>query len=299
MEIEMEFFGLEYLFASHQRVFWLYILSAFLIALVYMKFFPATLEEYKKRKIWSHRSALMDYKYFVLISLIKVVFILPLILSSKDVALWMMLFLHEQFGYIEALSLSKNAVVVLYTLTLFIVGDFTRYWLHRLLHRVPFLWKVHQVHHSAEVLNPLTFYRVHPIENILFGIRYAMSVGVITGIFIYLFGANIGLVQIVGANIFVFIFGLLGANLRHSHVPLRYGDSLEKIFISPYQHQLHHTVEYSNTNFGGALALWDWMFHTLHREKIRVNLEYGLKEKSSYNTVTQMLLQPFYTRKKV
>ncbi len=290
----MELFGLDYLFISHQRVFWLYLVSALFIASIYMLFFPKTLMEYKNRTIWWHKSAIMDYKYFILSSFLKVIFILPLILSSKDVALWMVLFLQDSFGYIQAINISKEIVVVLYTLSIFIVGDFTRYWLHRLLHTVPFLWKVHQVHHSAEVLNPLTFYRVHPVENILFGIRYALSVGVITGIFLYFFGAGIGLIQIVGANLFVFMFGFFGANLRHSHIPLRYGNILEKIFISPYQHQLHHSKEFTHQNFGGALALWDWTFNTLHVEKTRVNIEYGIRENNSFNTVVEMLFKPFY-----
>ena len=289
----MELFALDYFFISHQRVFWLYIVSAIVIAFFYIKLFPLTANEYKSRVIWWHKSAQMDYKYFFVSSLIKVLFILPLILSSKDVALWMTLFLQEHLGYMRALNVDREIVVILYTLSIFIVGDFTRYWLHRLLHTVAFLWRIHQVHHSAEVLNPLTFYRVHPIENILFGIRYAVSVGLITGTFIYIFGANIGLVQIIGANIFVFIFGILGANLRHSHIPIRYGDILEKIFISPYQHQLHHSVTYTDKNFGGALAIWDYIFKTIHIEKTRVNIKYGINGIDSYNTVLELLFKPF------
>ena len=295
----MEFFGLDYITSSHQRVFWIYLLSALLIGIIFSGVFPLTLHEYKNRKIWLHKSALMDYKYFFVIAFIKVMFILPLILSSKDVALWITLFMQEEFGYRVALSIEREYVVVLYMLTLFIVGDLSRYWLHRLLHTVPFLWKIHQLHHSAEVLNPLTFYRVHPIENILFGLRYAVNVGLVTGLFIYFFGANIGLVEIVGVNVFVFVFGVLGANLRHSHIPLRYGNMLEKIFISPYQHQLHHSVLLSHKNFGGTLAIWDWMFQTLHIEKIRVNIEYGTKENSSFNTITEMLFKPFYKELKI
>ena len=294
----MEYIGLDYIFNSQQRVFWIYILSAFFIACVYMWFFPATFNEYRYRKIWTHKSALLDYKYFIVVAFIKKVFILPMILSSKDVSLWVVLFLQNHFGYMSALSLSKEYVVLLYTLTLFIVGDFTRYILHRLFHTVPFLWRFHQVHHSAEVLNPLTFYRVHPVENILFGLRYAFSVGVVTGVFIYLFGAKIGLIEIVGANIFLFISGILGSNLRHSHIPLRYGDFFEKIFISPYQHQLHHSIFYTHKNFGGTLAIWDLMFGTLHIEKTRVNIEYGTKENSSFDTITQMLLKPFYKERR-
>jgi len=289
----MEYFGLDYLFVSHQRLFWVYLLSAAIIAILYVIFAHSVREEYAKRTIWLHSSALMDYKYFFVVSFIKVAVILPLILSSKDVALYVTLLLQESFGFIAPLALSKESVVLLYTLTLFVVGDFTRYWLHRAMHSVPLLWRFHKVHHSAVVLNPLTFYRVHPVENILFGLRYALSVGVVTGVFLYLFGAKIGLVQIVGANVFVFVFGILGANLRHSHIPLRYGDFLEKIFISPYQHQLHHTVQHSGKNFGGALAIWDALFQTLHREKAASNLEYGLGKATPYVSVLEMLYKPF------
>jgi len=288
----MEYLGLDYIVTSHQRIFWLYALSSVVIAMIYIRFYPSTAKEYKERTIWFHKSALLDYKYFLVIALIKALFILPLILSSKDVSLWMTLFLQDSFGYVSAVRLEKEIVVFLYTLSIFIVGDFTRYWLHRLLHTIPFLWKIHQLHHSAEVLNPLTFYRVHPIENILFGLRYALSTGIVTGVFIYFFGASIGVVEVVGANIFVFVFGILGANLRHSHVPIRYGDILEKVFISPYQHQLHHSVALSNKNFGGALAIWDWMFHTLHIESTRTNIEYGIKNNKNYNTLLEMLYKP-------
>lgn len=290
----MEFLGLDYIYTSHQRVFWIYLLSAFFIAMVYMRFFPKTLHEYKYRTIWWHKSAQMDYRYFMIIAFMKVVIILPLILSSKDISLWLTLFLQEEFGFRTPLGISKQSVVILYTLTLFIVGDFTRYLLHRAMHSFTFLWEFHKIHHSAEVLNPLTFYRVHPLENILFGIRYSLSVGMVTGVFIYFFGAKIGLVEIVGANIFVFVSGILGSNLRHSHIPLRYGDSLEKIFISPYQHQLHHSKEFTDKNFGGTLAIWDYIFSTLRIEKTKVNIEYGIND--SYNTIAEMLFKPFNKR---
>ncbi len=293
----MELLGIDYIFASHRRIYWLYILNALVIAFVYMQFFQATKNEYKTRVIWWHKSAQLDYKYFFVSSLIKALLILPFIISSKEISLTLVLFLQDTFGFMSAIKLSKELVVMLYTFTLFIMGDFTRYLLHRVMHTIPLLWKIHSVHHSAEVLNPLTFYRVHPIENILFGLRYALSVGIVTGIFIYLFGASIGLVEVIGVNIFVFISGILGSNLRHSHIPLRYGDFLEKIFISPYQHQLHHSKEFTHKNFGGTLAIWDLIFKSLHIEKTRTDIEYGTSV--SYTTVTQMLLKPFYNGVKI
>lgn len=257
-----------------------------------MMLYNPKLRSYFSKEVFWHPSAKMDYLYFVVVSLIKVLLILPLLIGAKDVSIFVGNSLQEGFGYFPPLSMSRESVVLLYTLTLFIVGDFTRYWLHRWLHNIPFLWRFHRVHHSAEVLNPLTFYRVHPVENMLFGLRHALSAGVITAVFIYFFGAKIGTIEFFGTNIFVFAFGILGANLRHSHIPLRYG-IFESVLISPYMHQLHHTKEYSGKNFGGVLSIWDRIFVTYHTQKTQDNLSYGLKEGNPHTTLVEILVEPF------
>lgn len=284
----MEYFGIDYFINASQRVYWLYMLSALVIALVYVRFNPAVKGYFSKDTLW-HTSAKLDYVYFVVISVIKVGLILPLILSSKDVALQSSLVLQEQFGFV-VIDAEHIFVVVAYTFSVFLVNDFTRYWLHRMMHEVDFLWKFHRVHHSAEVLNPLTFYRVHPIENILFGLRYALGVGFVTGIFLYFFGASIGVLEIAGVNAITFLFGLAGSNLRHSHIPLRYG-VFEKVFISPFLHQLHHAKRSMNTNYGSILSIWDRMFKTYFTTATSTNLVFGADKK--HTTVLEMLIEPF------
>jgi len=160
------------------------------------------------------------------------------------------------------------------------------------MHMLPLLWRFHRVHHSAEVLNPLTFYRVHPIENILFGLRYALTTGFVTAVFIYFFGAGIGLIEFLGVNILVFVFLLIGSNLRHSHIPLSYGKRIEKWLISPYQHQLHHSTICTHKNFGSYLAIWDRWFGTLTSEK-RENLKFGLQNETVTHSLIGALFNPF------
>ncbi|MBN2896806.1 MAG: sterol desaturase family protein [Campylobacterales bacterium] len=286
----LDLLGLNYLLTPQSRIYWLYLLSSALIAAVFLHVRP----QYRigvSRAIWLHPSAKLDYMYFVLISLIKAALIAPLMLSASDVALWV----NGALGYREPLHLGHTLIVALYTLSLFVVSDFTRYWLHRWLHSVPFLWRLHRVHHSAEVLNPLTFYRVHPIENILFGLRYALSAGVVTGVFITLFGARIGVAEFLGANALVALFNLAGANLRHSHLPLRFGDTLEHWFISPYMHQLHHAIGTTYTNYGGALSVWDRLFGTLHVSPVRP-LEFGANVR--HDTLAALFFEPFTLEKK-
>ena len=58
---------------------------------------------------------------------------------------------------------------------------------------------------------------------------------------------------------------MLWANLRHSHVWITYGRIMERLLISPAQHQIHHSKNkvHFDRNFGVVLAIWDGMFGTL------------------------------------
>jgi sterol desaturase/sphingolipid hydroxylase (fatty acid hydroxylase superfamily) len=73
---------------------------------------------------------------------------------------------------------------------------------------------------------------------------------------------------------------MAAANLRHSHVRLSFGP-LEGLFISPTQHQIHHSIDHEDVNFGSCLAIWDRWFSTLvcSREiSVGKKLTFGLKE---------------------
>lgn len=284
-----------YFFDPNERLFWGYLLSAAAIAVVMTLLQGRRLPKSGAAKsYWLHRSAVVDYQYFFIIWLIKVYLLAPLLFSARDVALLTHALTREQLSPLPGVS--YQTVGWLYTICLFVASDFTRYWLHRALHAFDCLWVFHKVHHSAEVLNPVTFYRVHPVESLLFGIRYALTVGVVTGIFMSLFGAKINIQQVIGVNLFLFIFSVLGSNLRHSHIYLRYPGWLERLLISPAQHQLHHQYRTARRNYGGALALWDWLFGSLKVSRRGQKPEYfGLGEADSahFDSVAKLLLSPF------
>ena len=290
-----DFSILEYLINPDKRTYWVYILSSIAIAMIYLHFNKREKRVIFSSKLWLHPSAKLDYYYFIFSYFIKISMIIPIVISAKSVAFFINKSLYYEFGFNQIQYISYETTIVLYTITLFIVSDFTRYWLHRFLHTIPFLWEFHKVHHSAKVLNPLTFYRVHPIENILFGFRYSLSIGCVTGVFIYFFGSKIGLYEILGANVFIFIFSLLGSNLRHSHIPLAYYKSLEKWFISPKQHQIHHSKKYFDKNYGGYLSVWDRIFGTLKLSNEVKVLKFGLKKEQmkNYKSLTNILVYPF------
>ena len=137
------------------------------------------------------------------------------------------------------------------------------------MHRIPILWALHKVHHSAETLNPITIYRTHPLEGIIFTLRASLSQGIAISTFFFLFGSKVDLFTILGANIFIFIFNVAGSNLRHSHIYIRYWRWLEYFLISPAQHQIHHSLEerHYDKNFGATLSIWDWVGGSLHHSE--------------------------------
>ena len=164
------------------------------------------------------------------------------------------------------------------------------------MHKIPFLWEFHKVHHSATTLNPMTQYRIHPVELIINNIRGIIVFGLVTGLFDYLSAHSIDKMVFLGVNIFHFIFLLFGSNLRHSHVKLKYPKYLEFIFISPFQHQIHHSRDpkHFNKNLGSKLALWDYIFGTLVLSVSTSKVRFGIpKENLKYNSFWQNLINPF------
>jgi sterol desaturase/sphingolipid hydroxylase (fatty acid hydroxylase superfamily) len=182
-------------------------------------------------------------------------------------------------------------------LALTVSNDLGTYLIHYLMHRVPMLWEFHKVHHSATVLNPVTQYRIHPVELVLNNVVATFVLGSVTGVFRFLSAHPISEFTFIGVNVLSFAFLFFGANLRHSHVPLKYFNWLEYIFISPFQHQIHHSnrPEHFDKNLGSKFALWDWMFGTLIRSEKVESVEFGIgnNEESRYDTVWKSLARPF------
>ena len=288
-------FALDYLIDPNKRLFWVYIISSILLGFIYFYVNKKNTRVILSSKLWLHPSAKLDYYYFFLSYFINIFLLVPFIISAKTVAFYVNKFLYAQFDYFDNDLFTYTQIVFLYTIALFVVSDFTRYWLHRFLHTIPVLWEFHKVHHNAKVLTPITFYRVHPVENFLFALRYSLSAGVVTGVFIYFFGAMIDIYMVLGVNVFLFLFSTLGANLRHSHVPFSYFAFIEKWFMSPKQHQIHHSSKHFDKNYGGFISVWDRVFGSLKlSNEVRV-MKFGLRKNqmSDYTSLKSLLFRPF------
>jgi sterol desaturase/sphingolipid hydroxylase (fatty acid hydroxylase superfamily) len=152
------------------------------------------------------------------------------------------------------------------TLTLFLAYELG-YWLdHYLKHRVPALWELHKVHHSANVLTPLTVFRIHPLDGLIFSNILALTLGLTNGVVNYLFGKPVTLFSIDDANIILVLFVHIYVHLQHTHLWIAFTGLAGRIFLSPAHHQIHHSNNplHFDKNLGSCLAIWDWLFGTLH-----------------------------------
>ncbi len=287
-----------YFFNPQKRIYILYLISStFLAYYIYSKskgnfsFFKYLFN----RKIWLTKSAGIDYILIFFNGFIKILLIAPFLIYGLYLSVYVNEFLLRNIGYYY-FSLSKSQTVIFYTISLILFGDFTSYLVHYLMHKVPLLWEFHKVHHSATSLNPITQYRIHPIELLIINLRAVFSFGIITGIFDYLSDHQLNIITILGVNAFSFVFLLFGANLRHSHVQFKYPNFLEYFFVSPFQHQIHHSNNPShfNKNLGSVLAVWDWLFGTLILSKSVNKIKFGLgTDDVDFNTFWKNLFVPF------
>lgn len=234
------------------------------------------------KKILFHPSSLFDLKMFFLNNFIKFIclsFFASFLLSSHSISVSFLSILRKNFGEIQPITQNLWVIRLSYTLFTFVLLDFLRFFQHYLMHRVPLLWKIHKVHHSAEVLTPLTLNRMHPFEMLISMTRNVFAIAISSALYVYLFQIPLYGYDILGVNLFGFLFNALGANFRHSHIWISFG-FLEYIFISPAQHQIHHSKrpEHHNKNLGVCLSLWDLFFKSFIKTNKRMKLKFGIEK---------------------
>lgn len=255
------------------------------------------------KSIYTHASTKLDLKYALSFPIIGGLLFKPALGFATATATY-------QYGYkgleyifgAQAFAMPESgwtltAMIVLFTIVSAMAADFCLFLQHYLMHKVKFLWEFHKVHHSAEVLTPLVDYRVHPIEILTFASTKGIGIGAAQALFNYMAGAPIHIYNILGLNALLFISYIFGHALRHSHVWLSYGTFLNHIFISPAQHQIHHSVaeKHWDKNMGSMFALWDWAFGTLYVPKEKEELVYGIppEDQKEFRSLGNLYLQPF------
>ncbi|NOS78244.1 MAG: sterol desaturase family protein [Nitrospira sp.] len=247
--------------------------------------------------VFAHPSARLDYRFYVVSLLFNVFFCFPMLAGLGAIAGKIgSAVLAGYAGWAPPVTLSVPALFAA-ALGFYLLHDFMNYWSHMLLHKVPLLWAFHQVHHSAEVLTPLSAYRAHPVE---FFVTTIFRVPVIGSAFIFyqaIPAHELAVTTVFGVSLVAFMYGLSGFHLQHSHLPISYGPLLDRVLLSPIVHQTHHSIDprHHDKNFGVKFALWDWVFGTLCVPDRHECLQFGLvgMKKDEFSTVGKLYAGPF------
>lgn len=152
------------------------------------------------------------------------------------------------WGLFHLLGLRYWAALVLGVIAL----DLTIYGQHVVFHHVPWLWRLHRMHHADLDIDVTTGARFHPLEIIL---SLAIKMAAV---------AALG----VPAEAVVTFEVLLNATSMFNHSNVRLPPRLERVVrwvvVTPQMHQVHHSIERAETdsNFGFNLPWWDRLFGT-------------------------------------
>lgn len=166
-------------------------------------------------------------------------------------------------------------------LAAFVVNDIGTYWGHRATHAIPFLWRFHAIHHSAEHMDWLVNTRAHPFDLVF--TRLAGLSGV------YLLGlANTSSYRLDPVVAIVTVAGTIWSFFIHANVRIRLGP-LEWLVSSPAFHHWHHTNDkHRDRNFAAIFPFIDWIFGTSWLPKHWPPV-YGIDEKISPTLAGQLL----------
>ncbi|WP_246180578.1 sterol desaturase family protein [Marinobacter changyiensis] len=190
------------------------------------------------------------------------------------------------WGLLNLVTLPAWLAVIVSVLVL----DAAIYFQHRLFHAVPWLWRLHRMHHADLEFDVTTGLRFHPIEIIL-----SMAI-------------KLTMVLALGAPVLaVVIFEvLLNATAMFNHgnvrLPLRLDRYLRLFVVTPDMHRVHHSVivRETDSNFGFNLPWWDRLFGTYRAqpEKGHLGMTIGIEDFRTVQDLRldRMLMQPFRRR---
>ena len=174
-----------------------------------------------------------------------------------------------------------------------LILDCLIYWQHRLFHRIPFLWRIHRVHHSDPELDVSSAVRFHPIEIVLSLL--------IKGLAVWLLGIPIE--AVLAFDI------LLNASAMFNHTNVRLPVMIEfwlkKVLVTPDMHRIHHSrvnLE-ANSNYGFFLSIWDALFRSKRNSSLKGDeyLKIGLPDTTTYQPTSfkDVLVMPFTVFKSI
>lgn len=175
-----------------------------------------------------------------------------------------------QLTSIQLFSLSDFSKPIA-LLLFFIISDFIQWNTHRLLHTIPFLWKVHKTHHSVKEMGFAAHFRYNWMEPIVYKTILYIPLILIGGFSL----EDVFIVHFISIAI---------GHLNHANLGWDYG-FLKYVFNNPKMHIWHHSKFLPNKNginFGISLSVWDYLFKTNFVPTDGRDIELGFDDENSF-----------------
>ena len=225
----------------HNYLYWLIVISIF--AFAWELFLPWRKHQKKIRRDFWLDGFYMIFNFF-LFSLIGYFAIATVAVTLFNDGL-------AQIGITNLVAIRvDNLPVWAQLLSLFVIRDFIHWCIHRLLHRVPWLWEFHKVHHSVRQMGFAAHLRYHWMETVVYRSLEYLPLALIG------FGIDDFLI--------VHLIALTIGHLNHANIVVPLGP-LKYLFNNPQMHIWHHARNLPDNrpygmNFGISLSLWDYLF---------------------------------------
>jgi sterol desaturase/sphingolipid hydroxylase (fatty acid hydroxylase superfamily) len=188
---------------------------------------------------------------------------------------------NESFGLTRLAGLSGAAEAV----AAFLLLDLSFYYWHVANHRIPFLWRFHNVHHVDPDLDVSTAFRFHFVE-------VGLSAGFRTL-----------QVVLIGPSLFAYAVYesafQLGTLFHHSNtrLPPFLERALNTLLVTPRMHGIHHSDirDEDLSNFGVVFPWWDRLHRTLRLNVPQAQVVIGIPgySRPEDNRILRCLAMPF------
>ncbi len=169
---------------------------------------------------------------------------------------------NSQLGILRLFQLPVWAELILALMVLDLIAQ---YFVHFLLHKIKWMWRLHLVHHSDIHVDATTGTRHHPFD---FIIRESFAL-----IAILIMGMP------VAFYLFYRILSVFFTYFTHANIslPKHVDKSLSYLIVTPNMHKFHHHYQlpWTDSNYGNILSIWDRLFGTFVYEKTE-DIRYGI-----------------------
>ena len=216
------------------------------------------------------------------------IFVLPIqITMSLAVFYFSNITTYDHWGIFISLFSSSNSII--YFISSLLIIDFFDFIYHIIMHKVPFLWRFHEIHHSDRDVDISTTIREHPGETLI-RLSYLIIV-------IMIFGIS---PTVLIVKQFFDSTSNLASHTKYN-LPKKLNNIISLIFVTPNTHHIHHhyKLPYTDSNYGNLLTIWDRFFSTFLKLDSEETI-YGVDslfehEKLSFNN---LIITPFKTNSK-